>query len=394
MTREDFLKNSAILTLGFPFISSLLTGCDKEEILDVKFNGKVLIIGAGSAGLMAGYVLKHYNIDFEILEASDVFGGRVKKTDSFADFPIDLGAEWIHDEPSIFSRLIDGTAAGEIDLIPYNPATIYTWRNEVLKKQNWVSNFYAEYKFKNTTWYDFFDQHIVPEIKGHILYNSPVTDIDYTSDQVSVTTLNQNTFVADKVIVTVPTAVLKTNAISFSPALPAEKIEALDEAYVPAGIKVFIEFSERFYPDITLVSRLLSVGDNEKIFYDAAFKKDSERHILGLFTIGSHAETYTNMQSEEDIIKHVLGELDEMFEGKASETYMKHVIQNWSAEPYIQGSYTFFESNYGSNMEALSRSLDNKVFFAGEAHSDYASATVHGAGLSGKSVAEEILKGA
>ncbi|MCP4807084.1 MAG: NAD(P)-binding protein [Proteobacteria bacterium] len=37
--------------------------------IDVAFEGKVVIIGAGAAGLAAGYLLDRYGIDFEILEA-------------------------------------------------------------------------------------------------------------------------------------------------------------------------------------------------------------------------------------------------------------------------------------------------------------------------------------
>ena len=57
---------------------------------------KILIVGAGAAGITAGHALSEKGIDFEILEASSVHGGRVKKNADFADFPIDLGAEWVH----------------------------------------------------------------------------------------------------------------------------------------------------------------------------------------------------------------------------------------------------------------------------------------------------------
>ena len=40
---------------------------------------KILIIGSGIAGITAGKILRDRNIDFEILEASGVYGGRIKK---------------------------------------------------------------------------------------------------------------------------------------------------------------------------------------------------------------------------------------------------------------------------------------------------------------------------
>ena len=72
----------------------LLFGSTKRD--DNAVPSSVLIIGAGVAGLTAGHILEQHGISLEILEASETFGGRLKKTDDFADFPIDLGAEWIH----------------------------------------------------------------------------------------------------------------------------------------------------------------------------------------------------------------------------------------------------------------------------------------------------------
>ena len=60
------------------------------------FKGKVIVIGAGCSGMTAGYVLDKMGIEYEILEASGTYGGRIKHTTDFTDFPIDLGAEWIH----------------------------------------------------------------------------------------------------------------------------------------------------------------------------------------------------------------------------------------------------------------------------------------------------------
>ena len=394
MTRQEFLKCCAAMGIGTLLAPTLLTSCKKEDDpLQVNFTGKVLVIGAGSAGLMAGYLLKRHNIDFQILEASSVYGGRVKKTTTFADFPIDIGAEWVHDSPSVFATLIDDDSVnGSIDLIPYNPDTVYTWNGSSLTRLNLGTAFYGELKFKHSTWYDFFEQYIVPGIADKILYNSPVTAIDYTSDKILVTT-SSGTLEADKVLVTVPTTILQSNAITFTPALPQSKANALDSMSMPDGIKVFMEFSEKFYPDVLTFNAGTGGSSDEKIFYDAAFKKNTSRNVLGLFTIGTPASAYTNLSTEAEIIEKVLGELDTIFDGKATQTYQKHIIQNWSAEPYIQGSYTFFEGSESSLQDTIREPLDSKVYFAGESLHANASATVHGAGQSGMEVTRTILQG-
>ncbi len=69
--------------------------------------------------------------------------------------------------------------------------------------------------------------------------------------------------------------------------------------------------------------------------YDAAFGKESTRHLLGVFAINEKAAAYMRLSSDEEIIKTILAELDELFEGNANQHYVNHVIQNWSNEPYI-----------------------------------------------------------
>lgn len=394
MTRDEFIKQCAILGLGSTLLPPFLQSCGKDDDpIDVNFKGKVLIIGAGAAGLLAGYTLQRHNIDFQILEASSTFGGRVKKTVDFADFPIDLGAEWIHDNPSVLSRLLnDPDAKGSVETIPYNPKDIYNYSDGKLKKQNWANHFYGEYKFKHTTWHDFFEDFVVPGIAAHVQYDSPVTRIDYSGTLVKVTDADGYEYEADRVILTVPVAVLREGDIDFEPALSSDRNKAFINADMGDGLKAFFEFSEKFYPDIVLAGGLLEGLGKEKAIYNVAFKKDSERHILGLFTAGSDSTPYTKLGSDEAIFQAIMKELDEMFDGKATKYYKQHVIQNWSANPYIKGSYSHYGDDYADIIATLSEPLDNKVFFAGEAYADDWS-TVHGAGLSGISVAETILKG-
>ena len=92
MTRKDFLKNFVALGIGTPFLSMLLASCSKEELFfqdfDVNFTGKILIIGAGAAGITAGHILNKQGIDFQILEAAPIHGGRVKKQQILPTFQL------------------------------------------------------------------------------------------------------------------------------------------------------------------------------------------------------------------------------------------------------------------------------------------------------------------
>lgn len=56
---------------------------------------RVIVIGAGIAGLTVARLLLAYDIDVVILEARDRIGGRIHTVD-LAGAPVDLGAAWIH----------------------------------------------------------------------------------------------------------------------------------------------------------------------------------------------------------------------------------------------------------------------------------------------------------
>jgi monoamine oxidase len=60
-----------------------------------------------------------------------------------------------------------------------------------------------------------------------ITLNMPVKSINYENDSIIVTAIDGSTFEADKVIVTVPLGVLKSNSIQFVPPLSTEKTAAI-----------------------------------------------------------------------------------------------------------------------------------------------------------------------
>jgi len=102
---------------------------------------------------------------------------------------------------------------------------------------------------------------------------------------------------------------------------------------------------------------------NECVYYDAAIGKQSDRHVLGFFTQGSVAERYTAHGTDDELFAYVLRELDEIFDGAASQHDVKHIVQDWTREPYIQGSY----SQRKASAEKLAESVAGRVYFAGEA---------------------------
>ncbi|MEO1059556.1 MAG: FAD-dependent oxidoreductase, partial [Actinomycetota bacterium] len=222
--------------------------------------------------------------------------------------------------------------------------------------------------FANGSWLDFFDDHIVDAISDQITFNTEVVEVDYTNTPVRLTTADGEVHAANQVIVTAPIAVLQRGGIRFVPPLPADKQAALDAAVVWGGIKVFVEFAERFYPTF-LEFADSDTTTGQRTYYDAAAHHSSDTNVIGLFAVGTAAEPY-QAHTGDDLRDYVLAELDEIFDGAASRTYIGHVAQNWSNEPFIEQAYL---NDYADPAipPALASPLGDRVFFAGDAYTTH-----------------------
>ena len=385
MTRKDFLKICGILGVGIPLQTSLKS-CGNSDNSD--FEGKVIIIGAGAAGLAAGHLLSQRGIEFEILEASTMYGGRMKRDTEFADFPIPLGAEWLHVGTEIFDEIVNDSSINvSVETTGYNLDEDFALiEGEMYSLED--IGFTIDRKFINSTWFDFFEEYIVPSVSQNIRFETVVNQINYSEESIRIAT-SKGEFTADRVIVTVPLKMLQLDSIEFVPELPENKKEAIAEARVWDGFKAFIEFSEKFYPTIVGIN-IAPENAGQKLFYDASYGQNTSSNILGLFSVGTGAQPYLNLNDEE-LIANLLNELDELFDGKASASYVKHTSQNWNAEPFIQGAYLIDEESPGVVRE-LAKSVDDKIYFAGAAYGfsdDWSS--VHTSAMSAKRAVDEIL---
>ena len=357
------------------------------------YSGTVIVVGAGSAGLAAARVLEENNIQYTVLEATENHGGRLQEHVDFADFPIDLGAEWIHNNPEILDILsgIDGLSS-DMDLIPYHLESAFSWDGETYEginqsEQDDFFEFFPEYKFKSTTWYSFVNEHYGKMVSDKIQFNTVVSEIDYSGDDVLVTTTNGDIFQADKVLVTVSIGVLKSGDITFIPTLNAQKIEAFESVEFLQGMKVVMKFSEKFYPDAIDIE----VDSGERGYYDMAFKKDTNDHILGFLTTGP-SEPYSTLTRDEDILDTALKELDTIFDGKATDTFTgDYQVENWGARPYTRGTWVHGFQIKKSTLKVLNQPLEHKVYFAGEANDPYKQLGVPGAILSGLHTVDRLL---
>ncbi len=432
-------------------ITATLNACNKDEnnTGTIPLDAKVIVIGAGAAGLYAGKTLKENNVDFTILEASDRIGGRLKKNTDFTDFPLDLGAEWIHGNnaltynwatdngveifeddsasnlwyndqfysesniPANLSSIFDyieaeSTGGDDISLLdwattqgygadthdlldalagdPGASASKLNIKQTAIESENWSAGS-NDYKFRNQTYYDLIYNKIVPEIENNIVLNAPVTKINYQNDKVIVTA-GGTTYEADRVILTVSVNVLKNNVIEFVPALSGDKINAINKIGMEAGMKIYLKFKTRFFENKNVLGT--AIGST---YYDAGFGKISSQPTLGVFVMGDKAQTLSDI-TEDAAVESIIAELDVVHNGQASENYTgEYIMQDWRKEPYVLGAYSYSTVGIGNARSILAQPVDDKLFFAGEAtHLNGHYQTVQGALETGEREAQNAIQ--
>lgn len=410
---------------------------------------RVIIVGAGPAGLYAAKKMKEHGAQVVILEASDRIGGRIQKLDGFADFGIDLGAEWVHGQHALSRTLaqgagfslfednantrywIDGSLQNNLSNtqlqqlnrilegdLGYNGPDIslrdhatqlglpashngmlealaseFGTRSSLLSVRytpqefaKWSSGT-KDFKFARTH-FDFLNEVVAASVKEDIIVNAPVTNIDYSRDTVHVMTLNGTVHEADRVLVTVPLGVLKAGLIGFNPALPAEKTDAIQSVGIDAGMKVFLKFSQNFWNDFSIQGASVC-----PVYYDAGLGKGGTDNVLAAFLMGGKA-AYLSALGEEAIYQ-LLAELDSIFNGQATATFQDARIMDWQKAPYVLGAYSFSSLGIGNKRQALATSVNERLFFAGEAtNTEGHFQTVHGALETGEREFERILSSA
>jgi len=416
MNRRHFIKQSTLLSIGGLLIpSTFFSACRKETLFeDINYDGKVLIIGAGAAGLYAGYILKSKGIDFQILEASPIYGGRLGKLTNFANFPIDLGAQWLHGKNSILADLIEksttkisldnsevkywfnnqltSTLPQSVEIFEGDGLPDISYKDYAIQKglgneykfiveniagdqgaaasrlsvlynnieeENWNSGD-DDFKFQET-YFDLIDKQIASQVKDKIIQNIIVSKIDYSETNIVVTDSNNNTYTADKLIITVPITVLKTNDIQFIPALPSDKTVAFSKIGMDAGMKVFMKFSNKFFDQNIIGGNICAA------YADDSVGKAVDDNVLLAFVMGEQAEYLTSLGTDTEITTALLQELDTMYNGQATTSFIASHVQNWTTNPFIKGAYSYSTVGIGNARQIAAQSVNDKLFFAGEA---------------------------
>lgn len=207
----------------------------------------------------------------------------------------------------------------------------------------------------------------------------------------SIVRTDHDAIACEAVVVTLPLGVLAAKDVVFDPPLPARKAEAVERLGFGLLDKVVLRFAERFWQGKAAHLGLMSeqptgVGG----FLDMSRYPGQAPTLIG-FTAGRAARALAELD-DEGAVASAMTTLREML--PQAPDPVASFVTRWSKDPWSRGSYSHIPVGAtGAEYDVLASPLDGRVFFAGEATHREHPATVHGAYLSGRRAAAEILEG-
>jgi len=448
MDRKQFLQQSALGLAGMVIAPGLLTGCKRDQ-RPIDTDKRIVIIGAGVAGLRAAQYFRQREVEVIVLEAREAVGGRLR-TDRSGGITFDEGASWIHGNGRK-NPLNDVAGEAGMDLFETDDDKVVVYDtdgsirsgsdmddaekefNKILNNlsgsdsQSFAEAFFANYpQYENdriwdyqlsaylefdigadidtlssvnfyddeeyngpesfvTNGYDTLANHLAEGIDVRL--NTVVEEINYSGSGVTIVT-DAGGFVADYVIVAVPLGVLQRNRIQFEPALPSDKEAALDALAMGTVNKYLLRWDSQFWPaDRHYLGYTANTRDAFNYYLNA--QPIVNQPVLVTFSFGDYS-VRLEQRDDADVIEEIMAPLRTMY-GAGIPMPVEFRRTRWNTDPFTYGSYSFVgKGGRSAAYDTLANAIDNRVFFAGEHTSRDYRGTVHGAYLSGEQAARSI----
>lgn len=432
MDRRELLKK---LLLSLPALSlgtSFFTSCKKEELFaDLNYDGKVIIIGAGAAGMYAAYLLHKQNVEVTLLEASSLYGGRVRALAGFSDFPIELGAEEVHGQKSVWYDLIKSTNAGFAE----GETRDFYLLDNLLKEEASVSGdaeFITLQELLETL--ENSEDSSVPDITAEAygqqkgissrvahIYNALVGNEHGTSNtRISAfgvaeenklwTAGNDNFLLNGRSHISIfeerfaeilPKIQLNTQIKTIDYSGTAVMLTdqngatySADKVIITVPLTILRDGDISFIPSLpsskTEAFGKIGMGAGMKIIlkFNTRFWPEDTGSIYGVGLVPEFWSTGTGRSLANNVltafvhgenaevlsaqgavaVATALQELDAMYgAGVASGALVDSFIMNWTNEPFVKGTYSYPVAGGAGARENLATPVQDKLFFAGEA---------------------------
>jgi len=401
---------------------------------------EVAVVGGGAAGLAAARRLSRANVGCLILEARSRLGGRAWTVPGPSGSALDVGCGWLHSadrNPWVAiaqeqHRTIDKTPppwrrrslaygfpeGGQREFLEaqekfyervsdraqkepdVSAAALFEpgcrWNQLINAVGTYISG--AELENVSTRDFDNFDDTGVNWriVEGYgatiagcrgslpVALGCAVLAIDHSGKRLKIET-TQGRITADRVIVTLPSAIIAHVEDLFVPRLP-EKTRAAEG--LPLGLtnKLFmsLEGADEFEED----SRLF--GATDRTATAAYHLRPFGRPQIEAF-FGGHLAAELEAAGVNAFFNFAVSELA----GVLGDAFAKRVtpicIHRWGADPFSRGSYSYARPGMTDCRTKLAAPVDERLFFAGEACSPHDFSTAHGAWITGVVAAEQLV---
>jgi monoamine oxidase len=410
----------------------------------------VLIVGAGMAGLAAARSLADARWPVRLIEARDRIGGRVYTTRDWG-VPLDMGASWIHgttgnpltelaQKAQVQTVSTGYTDTAKLAVDPRLQPMEYrekSWRKFVERARDHVDggslgtavdaaaaneelsdNQRAQLAFYLTTEiadeyadgaeqlsattfdegdYTRGDQVIIPSgydalpkllANGlQIVLNTPVTAI-VRQDKSVVVWAGDQSFEGPAAIVTVPLGVLKSGAISFDPPLPDRHAQAVSALGFGVLSKSYFRFNRRTWNAENAFYQF--IGNPPGMWAQWFTVPAAAGPIVLAFNAGERGRSVES-SSPMDLMAGALPIARQLFGDDISLVEVR--TSSWTTDPYARGSYSFHAPGSGfGDRRQLQEPISDRLYLAGEAVGTDNPATVHGALLSGRFAANQLMQ--
>jgi monoamine oxidase len=191
-------------------------------------------------------------------------------------------------------------------------------------------------------------------------------------------------FAADRVVVAVPFAVLRR--VEFSPPLPRDTREAIEQLPNTSVVKVFVQTRTRFWI-AEGQSGYASTDQAVSLVSERTINQAGTRGILEAYVVGPHARRLCGL-SQDARLASVTSALATLYPGIA-EQYEAGTSKCWDEDEWSRGAYAWFKPGQMARFLPVLGRTEGRIHFAGD-HTSPTPGWMDGALHSAERVVKEI----
>jgi monoamine oxidase len=355
---------------------------------------RVVVLGAGLAGLAAGYELARAGHEVKVLEAQERPGGRVLTLRTFDEglygdagaARIPDGHEWVLRYVKEFGlRLLPFyTEAGRFGKVRRGRRSEVGWDDFAEAVEDFVGVTLGEARgwHKIEGGNDRLPRAFAERLADKVVYGAAVSKVAQEAAAVHVTFRRagaDETAPADYVVCAIPFAVL--GRVEFTPRLSAEKTRVRGEMVYEMAARAFMQTRGRFWEGTR--ANGFAVADLPAEFWPSTFGQPGRRGVLQAYVRHFTAVGWAKL-NEADRLSTALNLTEQAVPG-ARAAFERGTVKSWGEDPWAGCAWTHPS---GPELVAVN-APEGRVHFAGEHCSIYAS-WMNGALESGNRAARAV----